>query len=135
MGTEILSTGLNTGDIVYRPMHGVPGLFHYGILIDIGRENHLVAHHTQSRGPVITTLDDFLEGKNLSGHVRSNLSGASVDYVLDRFEQMDEEEFDALTNNCEGWAYRFAKSKYNSMELVKAAGYVLALIVLIRITK
>lgn len=135
VGAEILRSGLNTGDIVYRPMIGVPGLFHYGILIDIGRENHLVAHHTASRGPVITTLDDFLEGKSLSGHVPSKLSGASVDEILDRFEAMDDQEFHALTNNCEGWAYRFTRSKYNSIELLKAVAYVAAFIVLIRLTK
>lgn len=125
---------MRSGDIVYRPMNGVPGFRHYGVLIAIGGENDLVAHHDE-RGPVITTLDDFLGDKTLSGYSPSKLSGQSNDYILDRFERMNSEEFNVLTNNCESWAFKFAKKEYKQMEIFKAGVYALAAIMIYKAIK
>lgn len=115
-------------------MIGNPLFHHYGVAIDIGGENWLVAHHDE-RGPVITTMDDFLHDIPMKGSVKSALTGKSVDHILDRFERMNKAEFDILTNNCEKWAFKFAKKDYRAKELSTGALYLVLLLIGLKLIK
>lgn len=119
---------MNNGDIISRPMLGVPFLNHYGIVVDAKNGN--VADFG-SRGKRVVSICEFMSSEKSFELQHSNMTNCDTEEIINRFEQVKSGAFTLYWNNCADFMKHFGRPDLYHKELRKFIGVVIVLIFIV----
>ena len=114
------------GDILWRRTEASSGANHYGIAVWLPKGLHII-HRQKTNHGVVEPLDKFLMDFPLRGSKPTPISQSTTPDLIKRFDSWVAGPFDLLTNNCEQYAYRFAKMSNHSPDTNRRTLFLIAL--------
>jgi len=110
---ETSGDALGDGAIISRPIQGLGGFRHYGVMI-----GGMVAHYNQY-GYHLDSISDFAAG-DIVKVVKRGLTGDNLKIFKKRYraiiKKYDKSDYDAMKNNCEHFANEMVFGKHISMQ-------------------
>lgn len=119
---------IDNGDLVWRRTQRSQFANHYGIAVWLPGGLHVIHRQRENYG-VVEPMEKFLLGFNLRGSKPTPISGMSNTDLVKRFDDWDAGEFNIRFNNCEQYAYRFAKLPNHSPDTDRRSKFLIALFV------
>jgi len=91
-------------------------VYHYAIYFN---ENGIdkVVHNSSSKSVIIQTWDDFFEDRKLIDIFETNISGCSVDFIYEKYNELKDKKFDLTGFNCEDFVIQFTDTKLKVKQL------------------
>lgn len=91
-------------------------VYHYAVYFN---ENGVdkVVHNSRSKSVNIQTWDEFFIDRELIDVFETNISGCSVDYIYQKYNELKDKKFDLTDFNCEDFVIQFTDTKLKVRQL------------------